>query len=84
MGSSWPAARVCWPRLAILPGRAGVAAGVLAVYLVAALLAALGMVGAGKAVLGVGLILHAVLLVVLVAVLRGLPPNSAASPRRGI
>jgi len=61
--------------LAILPGRAGVAAGVLAVYLVAALLAALGMVGAGKAVLGAGLVLHGVLLVVLVAVLRGLPPE---------
>lgn len=59
--------------LAILPGRAGVAAGVLAVYLVAALLGALGMTSAAKAVLGAGLVLHGVLLVVLVAVLRGLP-----------
>jgi len=61
--------------LAILPGRAGVAAGVLAIYLVAALLGVLGMPGTGKAVLGAGVILHAVLLVVLVAVLRGLPPE---------
>lgn len=67
--------RVLAEELSILPGRAGAAAGVLVLYLVAALLAALGFGGGGRFLLGAALILHGVFLLVLVGVLRGLPPE---------
>lgn len=51
--------------LAILPGRAGVAAGVLTVYLAAALCGSLGAVWTGRGVLLLGLGLHGVVLAVL-------------------
>lgn len=61
--------------LSILPGRAGVGAAVLTVYLTAALVGALASPAAGRALLVAGLLLHAVLLVVLVGVLRRVAPE---------
>lgn len=51
--------------LAILPGRAGVAAGVLTVYLAAALCGSLGALATGRVLLLLGLALHAGVLAVL-------------------
>lgn len=67
--------------LSILPGRAGVGAAVLTVYLMAALVGALASPAAGRALLVAGLLLHAVLLVVLVGVLRrGSPEQRRVTP----
>ena len=56
--------------LAILPGRAGVAAGVLSLYLLAALVGAIASVGLGRVLLVGSLVLHVVFLAVLVGVFR--------------
>lgn len=64
--------------LAVLPGRAGVAAAVLSLYLLAALIgASLGM-GAGRLLLVGGLVLHAVSVAALLRVLRDGPPELRA------
>lgn len=55
--------------LAILPGRAGVGAGVLCLYLLAALVGAMMSRGAGLVLLILGLLCHAILLVTLARVL---------------
>lgn len=60
--------------LAILPGRAGVAAGVLSLYLAGALMAGFST-GAGRLMVGVGLAAHVAFLAVLIGVLRGAPPE---------
>lgn len=60
--------------LAILPGRAGVAAGVLSVYLAAAMLGLYSPM-LGRLVLVIGLGLHGVLVVLLVRILRQSPPE---------
>ena len=61
--------------LAILPGHAGVAAGVLVVHLGAALAAGAGAAAAGRMVLVAGLALQAALVVALLLALRRAPPG---------
>ena len=56
--------------VAILPGRTGVAAGVLCLYLLAVLVGAMMNRGAGLVLLCLGLLCHAVLLATLARVLR--------------
>ena len=60
--------------LRILPGRAGVAAGVLCVYLLAALVGPYAPV-AGQGLLVAGLVVHVAALAVLLAVYRAGPPE---------
>ncbi|WP_167626683.1 tellurium resistance protein [Paracoccus luteus] len=59
--------------LAILPGRAGIAAGVLSIYVAGALVAGFSP-APGRVIVGAGLAGHLVCAAVLVRVLRGLPP----------
>jgi tellurite resistance protein len=61
--------------LAVLPGRAGVGAAVLSLYLLAALLGATFGVGAGRPLLIGGLVLHAWTILALARVLREGPPE---------
>lgn len=67
--------------LAILPGRAGTGAGVLCLYLLAALVGAMMSRGAGLVLLILGLLCHAMLLVTLARVLSdGLAERRQVSP----
>ncbi|WP_299359681.1 tellurium resistance protein [uncultured Paracoccus sp.] len=61
--------------LDVLPGRAGLAAAVLSIYLVAAVIGAISSLVAGRAILIAGVALHAVLLAVLIRVFRRGPPE---------
>lgn len=61
--------------LRILPGRAGVAAAVLSIYLLAAVIGAIGPLAWGRALLVAGMALHAAFLVVLIGVFRSGPPE---------
>ena len=61
--------------LSILPGRAGVGAGIVAMDLLAAVVGALVSQTTGRILLVAGLVLHAAVLAVLIAVLRRAPPE---------
>ena len=61
--------------LRTLPGRAGVAAAVLSVYLLAAVIGAIGSLAWGRALLVAGMALHAGFLMVLIGVFRSGPPE---------
>lgn len=61
--------------LAILPGRAGMGAAVLTVYLTAAVSGMVADLTLGRVLLVAGMLLHALLLWVLVGVLRSGPPE---------